>query len=243
MKRENGFTLIELLVALFLITLIGVSTTQAIVQANNIKEKLQREGELYHAIQVSLALMERDLTHAFHRAKVEEKAKEAQPPNEEQETSQKQPDEEDVKRSRTDLWGTKESIHFTTLGHKQIFEGLPESRFSEVGYFLKNNPEKDGEFILMRQESTVPDGDIRTGGEEQELADNVKSLSLRYYNLNEEEWQDRWDTARLDFKEIFPEAVEITLTMVDEKGRDVTFTTIIQILLPNNPKRASDESF
>lgn len=243
MKREAGFTLIELLVALFLITIIGVFTTQAIVQANNIKTKLLREGELYHGIQVSMALMERDIRHAYHRARQEEKKTPpdtTKPPEGEGGTGATPlppPAEEDVKRSATDLWGTKQEIHFTMLGHRQIFEGIPESKFSEVGYFLKNSPEKDGLSILVRRESTVPDGDVRTGGEEQELADNVKALNFRYYNLGDEEWQERWDTSKLDFKDLFPEAVEITMTMVDERNREVTFTTIIQILLPNNPKK------
>lgn len=248
MKREDGFTFIELLVALLLVVFIGISTTQAIIQANSVKDKLQREGDLYHEIQISLGLMERDIRHVFHRAQPDKEKPQdhgqdgGQKPDEEGKTSTPFPraQEEDAKRSKTDIWGTNREIHFTMRAHQQIFEGAPESKISEVGYFLQTNDDHPGLFKLMRRESTTLDGDVREGGEVQELASNLKSLNIRYYNSKEEEWQDKWDTERLDFKDYFPDAIEITMTMVDDKNKEVTFTTIVQILLPNNPERTSD---
>ena len=111
-----------------------------------------------------------------------------------------------------------------------------ESKFTEVGYYLEKNPESEDLFFLIRQEG-LPDGALKEGESQQTLADNIKTMGFRYYTAKDQRWESKWDSTHMDTKNIFPDAVEISLTMVGPKKQEVSFTTIVQILLPNNEEK------
>ncbi len=64
--RPSGFTLIEVLIALFILVLIGTTTSKAIIDAAQLKEVLKDETEFSSEFRTSLGFIERDLNQVFN---------------------------------------------------------------------------------------------------------------------------------------------------------------------------------
>ncbi|MBS1958683.1 MAG: prepilin-type N-terminal cleavage/methylation domain-containing protein [Bdellovibrionales bacterium] len=65
-KSESGFTLIEVLISLFILTLIGITTGKAVLDAGQLKEILKAETEFANEVRTSMSFIERDLSQTFN---------------------------------------------------------------------------------------------------------------------------------------------------------------------------------
>ena len=63
---NSGFTLIEVMIALFILIIIGVATSKAVVDAAKLKENLKDETEFSSEFRTSITLIERDLNQVFN---------------------------------------------------------------------------------------------------------------------------------------------------------------------------------
>lgn len=63
---EQGFTLIEVMIALFILALIGFTTSKAVVDAAQLKEILKGESEFSGEVRTSIGFIERDLSQIFN---------------------------------------------------------------------------------------------------------------------------------------------------------------------------------
>ena len=63
---ETGFTLIEVLISLFILVLIGVTTSKAVIDAAQLKEVLKDETEFSSEYRTSMGFIERDLNQIFN---------------------------------------------------------------------------------------------------------------------------------------------------------------------------------
>lgn len=63
---NKGFTLIEVLIALFILALIGFTTSKAVVDAAQLKEILKGETEFSSEVRTSIGFIERDLSQIFN---------------------------------------------------------------------------------------------------------------------------------------------------------------------------------
>jgi prepilin-type N-terminal cleavage/methylation domain-containing protein len=61
-----GFTLVEVLISLFILVLIGFTTSKAVVDAANLKEILKGETEFANEFRTSMSFIERDLSQIFN---------------------------------------------------------------------------------------------------------------------------------------------------------------------------------
>jgi prepilin-type N-terminal cleavage/methylation domain-containing protein len=64
--NRRGFTLIEVLISLFILVLIGFTTSKAVVDAANLKEILKGETEFSSEVRTSISFIERDLSQIFN---------------------------------------------------------------------------------------------------------------------------------------------------------------------------------
>ncbi len=62
----RGFTLLEVMIALFILVIIGTTTSKAVIDAARLKEVLKDETEFYGEFRTSVGFIERDLAQVFN---------------------------------------------------------------------------------------------------------------------------------------------------------------------------------
>ena len=65
-SKKSGFTLIEVMISLFILVIIGVATSKAVIDAARLKENLKDETEFGSEFRTSITLIERDLNQVFN---------------------------------------------------------------------------------------------------------------------------------------------------------------------------------
>lgn len=65
-SNTRGFTLVEVLISLFILVLIGFTTSKAVVDAAQLKELLKGETEFANEVRTSIGFIERDLHQIFN---------------------------------------------------------------------------------------------------------------------------------------------------------------------------------
>jgi general secretion pathway protein J len=66
-------------------------------------------------------------------------------------------------------------------------------------------------------------------GEAYILCPDITRLKFSFYDFRSKEWRDEWDTVKADGFQYLPTQVKIALTVVDERGKEVTFTSLARI--------------
>jgi general secretion pathway protein J len=94
-----------------------------------------------------------------------------------------------------------------------------------------NDSRARGRMDLLRRENPVVQGRMDRGGAEDVLFEGVKRVEFDYWDSQDEEWDDEWDTRRLERKAILPTRVRINVYALDENGKEVRYTTQVRIML------------
>lgn len=192
----DGFTLLEVMIAVAILSGMCLLIYGAMNSILNSKNRVEAQNELLHAVYLSMDKMTQDFEEAFLVSKI------LKGPQAEYETGFK---------------GGSEKVDFTTFTH---FHGIQDARDTDqvsVGYSLKsgrNNSE------LLRRESDHLSAKFDEGGEEMTLLENVKSFKLEYYDSNKDDWVQEWDSTEISVLNRLPEAVRISLTVLDMRGED-----------------------
>jgi prepilin-type N-terminal cleavage/methylation domain-containing protein len=122
-----------------------------------------------------------------------------------------------------------DAITVSTLagGHRRAITGMEAEQV--VSYSETSNPQVRGWYLLMRTErsglllnTNIP------GPPPTELADNVVSLHIKYFNGMS--WLESWDSTALPQPAQLPIAVSIELVLGAGGGRVMDFAT--QVMLP-----------
>ena len=66
LSSNSGFTLLEVMISLFILVLIGTTTSKAVVDAAKLKEVLRDETDFSSEFRTSTAFIERDLSQVFN---------------------------------------------------------------------------------------------------------------------------------------------------------------------------------
>jgi len=150
----------------------------------------------------------------------------------------------------TQFLGEPKALNFTSLSNVRMMEDSPMSSQAEIGYSLKpcrtrSNQEQSSNCLWRRVDNYLHD-DITKDGQETVLLENVSEFKLRYLGPGrDDEWVDTWMTNERgddQTKGKFPYAVEITIEIKAEKGKDkpLRMTTVAEISNPNNPPDPTD---
>ena len=123
-------------------------------------------------------------------------------------------------------------LNFVTVDHK-AFSILVDSKVEyhlsdihEVGYFLEEDKEVPGLFLLMRREENHYDDDPEAGGEKSIVLENVVDLQFEFKRRRN--WTNKWDSREHNK---FPKSVKTTLKVRNYRGNEEEFVFISYINL------------
>jgi general secretion pathway protein J len=214
---KRGFTLLEIIVAVAITAAIGATIAAAFTSGFRAKELVEAEAEQYRGLRTSLDRMVREIGAAFVS------------------------DRYDVRRYRdqndrpTNFIGSREKLIFTSLAHQRLYADAKESDQMVVEYSVKSSTKKGAhsQQDLMRRENPNLYGEdkMERGGVEDVLLEDVKRVEFSYWDSDQKDWVNDWDTRKLEKKSILPSRVRITLVRTDESGHEQRYTTEARIML------------
>ena len=215
MRRARGFTLIEVVIAVGITAMIGVLIAAAFQSGYRAKELVESEADYYRALRTGTDRMVREISAAFVS------------------------DHYDTRRFRdqndrpTNFIGARDRLLFTSMAHQRLYGDAKESDQMVVEYYTKSTPGPGGQsrLNLMRREDSILDDRMDRGGTEDVLVENVKRIDFAYWDSDKKDWVDEWDTRRIEKKSILPVRVRISISALDENGREARYVTQARIVL------------
>ena len=134
-----------------------------------------------------------------------------------------------------------DELHLTTFSHMRFYKNSHESELAEISYYVEADPNDEQNMILFKRESKRIDDSPLEGGQINKLAEYLTFFNIRYWDCKNEKYVDSWDSVEsIDYKNKFPEAVEIKIGLDDFKGGERIFETVAHVKMPNNLRRRKD---
>jgi general secretion pathway protein J len=213
--RSQGFTLMEVMIAVAITALMGALIAAAFTTGMKAKELVEAEAERYRMLRAGMNRMTREIGAAFVSARFDTK---------------RFRDEHD---RPTKFIGEREKLLFTSLAHQRLYTDAKESDQMVVEYSVKTStdPERRSQQDLIRRENPVLDDRLDRGGTEDVLFENIKRIEFAYWDSDKKMWDDEWDTRKLERRTILPTRVKITVTAIDESGKEVRYPTQARVML------------
>ncbi|MCY1015393.1 type II secretion system protein GspJ [Pyxidicoccus sp. MSG2] len=214
-RHARGFTLMEVMVAVAITALMGTVVAMAFQTGITAKDTVETDADRYRQVRVAMNRMAREVGSAYVS------------------------DRFDLKRFRdqndrpTNFVGERDKLMFTTFSHQRLYTDVKESDQAVVEYFVEASSDREarGRQDLKRRVNPNVDDRMDRGGTTDTLFEGVKGLEFAYWNSEKKEWDDEWDTRRTELKAILPTRVRITVTAVDESGKEAKYTTQARIML------------
>jgi general secretion pathway protein J len=214
-RNARGFTLMEVMVALAITALMGGIIAVSFHTSFKAKDEIEEEADHYRMIRTAMARMAREIGAAYVS------------------------DRYDLLRYRdqndrpSNFIGERDKLTFTSLAHQRLYTDAKESDQMVVEYSLKASTDRKARSRLdvFRRENPIIQDHIDRGGAEDVLFEGAKRLEFAYWDSDKQEWDNEWDTRRLERKTILPTRVRITITAVDENGKDMKYMTQARIML------------
>ncbi len=263
-NQNKGFTLIEVILAISILATLSVLSTQALSRALKSRAKIQTEVDDVSALRDAMRLIKTDINLAFHHRDFEKEmldlaSKSNTPaatpgaqynPATAAQNSQKR----ETKRydPTTHFYGSDSEVQFVTSNNSRMSTAQKQADFIEVGYTLKdcsNLSTGKSSKCLYRRTQGILDEDVKTGGNEIVMLENVTEFKLRYIGETKQDWVSAWDSTNSSTdggtKARFPEAVEVSLAIereIEKKMRTYSMLYVISVHFPNNAPEKSNTS-
>ncbi len=215
-RRYRGFTLIEVMVAVTILAVVSMLVWSSFRQTTLTKANIESQAARYRTVRLALDRMSREIAMAFL--------------SQNEDTSQPERRTRFVAHRR----GVVDELAFSYFGHQRLYEDAPEGDTAVVSYFSEPDRERRGAINLMRRESRrlgyqKPE---ELSGQTDVLCDEVVRLKIDYYDARDKVWREEWNTLAADGQpDRLPIKVKITLTVRDERGKDIPFQTQTRIAL------------
>jgi general secretion pathway protein J len=214
---KRGFTLLEIMVAVAITALIGITIAAAFTTGFRAKELVEGEAEQYRGLRTSMDRMGREIGAAFVSDRYD---------------SRRYRDQND---RPTNFIGSRDKLLFTSMAHQRLYADAKESDQMVVEYAVHSSTRKgaQNQQDLMRRENPNVYGEDKMdrGGAEEVLLENVKRIEFSYWDSDQKDWVNDWDTRKLEKKSILPTRVRIALVRLDENGHEQRYTTQTRIML------------
>ena len=211
--KANGFTLLEVMLALALLAFVTALLWGTFAQTARVKERIEKTQDRTHTLRVALMRMTREIEMAFVSAS----------------------EAIGVQDRRTMFSGTAHSdfdeLRFSWFGHQRLRMDAAEGDTALVSYFSQPDPDDATVTNIMRRETRrleAKDPKLITG-ETYMLCPDVSRLKFAYYDYKQKDWREEWDTTTADGQQYLPTQVRISLTVLDERGAPITFTSIARL--------------
>lgn len=213
--KTRGFTLMEVVIAIAITSFIGVVIGVSFNTTIQNKEIIEGQAEHYRMLRAAMNRMVREIGAAYVSDRYDSKRY------------------RDAYDRPTNFVGKRDTLLFSTLSHQRLYGDAKESDQMIVEYQVKSSPDPKakGRMDLVRREKALLEERMERGGTEDSLFEGAKKIEFQYWNSQRKQWDDEWDTRRTENKSILPTRVKITLTAVDESGKEVKYTTQTRIML------------
>ena len=86
----------------------------------------------------------------------------------------------------------------------------------------------------MKRESEIIDSDLYQGGQIYTIMDNVSALQFQYWDDKTGKWVDDWNSDNGEFRDRFPQAVKVRLTVVGVNKKDMKIESEFKVAFPHN---------
>jgi type II secretory pathway component PulJ len=200
---------------LALMMFLAWSTTKGTVQ---IKKGLEQTQVRNHEVRVAMSRMVRDLSAAYLSN------------NENTNATNEQRRTLFVGKSS----GTVDELRFSTLAHEPLWANANESEQTSIQYMAESDPEKSGQTNLVRREQRrLSDENFKSELAEYDvLLHNVERVKLEYWDWQDKDWQERWDSTAADGeRNRLPTRVRITIELKNSEDKEFKYTTQARLLL------------
>lgn len=211
-RPDAAFSLLEVLLALAILGFITALLWGTFAQTARSKKRVEDAQERTHTVRVALMRMSREVEMAYLSG-----------------------EPVTTTERRTMFVGTAhnsfDELRFSWFGHQRVRADRPESDTSLVSYYTEADPDDRAVTNLIRRETrrlqvkdpkTIP-------GESYVLCPNISGVKFSYYDFLKKEWREEWTTIGSDGRTYLPTQVRISLTVIDEMGKPITFTTTARV--------------
>ncbi len=199
--NHRGFTLMEVMISLAVVGVIALAIWAATSQTAKARDIVETTQDIHHQVRVAFDMINRDISSTFlsdHRAPLEVA--------------------HDTIFVGTD-GGREDSLDFAAFSHNRRFFDADESDQAEISYYLANDPEDRDVVNLVRRASPVLDEKPTEGGQTLILVRNVSAFDLQFYDIENKEWKDEWDTTNFTGEgSKLPTQVRIRLSVNERVG-------------------------
>ncbi len=219
MKKQRGFTMMEILIAVGLLAIIGAMLYGGLTRTIDTKEQIEVISDRYDEIRIAMNRMAVELSMAYlsdHYNREERHSKTL---------------------FREDSEGEGDRLIFTSFSHVRRVRDSKESDQNVLTYWVDSDPEDGATTALLRKERVRID---ETTGEDvfdddvsytDVLCTRVRRLSFDYWDENDKEWQEEWDSDSMENNNKLPPRVRVRMTVDDENGRERVYETQAEIML------------
>jgi len=212
-RPSSGFTLVEVMLVLAIMGFLTTIMWGAFAQTVKHKRVIQGEQERAHSVRVALMRMTREIEMAYI--------------SENENTGIAYKRTQFVASSRADV----DELTFSTFAHQRLRAGAAEGDTSLVSYYGARDPDDRRVLNLMRRETRRLQAEDPSTlfGESYILCPDVARVKFAFYDHRKKEWETDWSTLDASGTPYLPTHVRITLTVVDERGKEVDYTTDARI--------------
>lgn len=206
---NRGLTLIELIVAIAVVSVITTLSWLSIKGASDVAEEQESRARLSAMGRTAIDRMRRELSASFVSANQGEHFK----------TIFRATDRDPI-----------DEVIFVARAHEKRYADVREADYAEFAYWSESDLHGGTFRSLMHREAEIVDEEPEEGGTIQPLCHDVRTLNLRYYDADKEEWVDEWDSEGPDTPNRVPRAIEIRLELEDKDGRTAAFFTRSEVM-------------
>ena len=213
-----GFTMIELMLAMAIFAFLTTIMWSSFSQTANSKKVIQSEQERAHSVRVALMRMARELEMAYL--------------SDNENTA--------ISRRRTFFAASSraavDEVTFASFAHQRLRAGAAEGDSTLISYFGETDPDDRRVLNLMRRETRRLQAEDPSTlvGEAYILCPDVTRVKFAFYDHRKKEWQTDWSTLDASGTPYLPAHVRITLTVIDERGKEVSYSTDARIQITEN---------
>jgi general secretion pathway protein J len=210
---DGGFTLVEIMLALALMALLTSLLWGTFAQTAKVKKRIETAQDRTHTVRVALMRMSREIEMAFISASEAIGSQERRTMF--------------SGLSHTDF----DELRFSWFGHMRMCADAAEGDTALVSYFTQNDLDNPLVTNLMRRETKRLEAKALKliPGETYLLCPAISRLKFAYYDYKQKDWREDWDTTKADGQQYLPTQVRISLTVLDERGMPITFTSIARL--------------
>jgi len=211
---SRGFTLLEVMIAIAVLSMIGAITFKSFDAANDLKRRVENAEDRDQAVRGALDRIGREVSMTFLSEHYDHKRFRERP------TFFKLKD------------GRREAdLTVTSFAHERLHVDAKESDQAVFEYHIDRGD--DGKPCLYRRVKPQIDEDWERGGEQAPLAEDVVRFTVQAWDPKDREWRDEWDSNSPERTGgvLIPPRVRIALTILDEQGKEKTWTTQARLML------------